>query len=403
MKNLVVGSMALVMALPALAQSSDHSQHQQTPMREKMHQHMQDKHGKGGVLHGHEHKHDHGKTAAQSNANVLPGYNQNSNDKLDDWSAANERVHKAGGWKAYAKEIADAQKAKQQAHGMHRAPVLELKSAIDQAMQLNPALAQTLASIGSAEDSYLTLTPHQREAISQRERLIAGVKERYFTAVAAQEQAHYKATINEAAAVAAELALRMRKTGNLNFEHQAKDQLSHARTAVAWNNAKLRAAAEKERLAVHLQLTDKAATYSLPSRLPDLPHHFPAPPAVTQILLTENHPKAGTASNHPKSIEARAQARQALMAAENAYRIARHYRDEILPLRKKLSEENLLRYNGMLIGVFDLLSDARHQIEAVEGYLDALHAYWIADAKLQVQLAELKEDGALFRRSAWTR
>jgi len=36
----------------------------------------------------------------------------------------------------------------------------------------------------------------------------------------------------------------------------------------------------------------------------------------------------------------------------------RHYRDEIVPLRKRISEENVLRYNGMLIGIFGLLAAA---------------------------------------------
>ena len=45
-------------------------------------------------------------------------------------------------------------------------------------------------------------------------------------------------------------------------------------------------------------------------------------------------------------------------AYRTAYDLARHYRDEIVPLRKRISEENLLRYNGMLIGVFELLADA---------------------------------------------
>ena len=35
---------------------------------------------------------------------------------------------------------------------------------------------------------------------------------------------------------------------------------------------------------------------------------------------------------------------------------------KIVPLRKTIADENLLRYNGMLIGVFELLADAREQI-----------------------------------------
>jgi hypothetical protein len=389
MKKIIVGSMALAIALPALAQSSGHSHHQHMPMHEKMHQHMHKKHATP--------------TSNDAGSNVLPGYQINADDKLDNWAAANERVDKAGGWKAYAQEIANDQKAQNQGKAAPTAPLLTLESALDQALRLSPGLRQSLATISTNDADYLQLSPHQREQLIQKARMDTAVKERYFAAVAAQEQANYKATVNEAAAVAAELALRMRKVGNLNFEHQAKDQLSFARTAVAWNNAVLRASSAKEQLALHLERSGKASDFSLPNKLPDLPHHFPAPSPLIQALLSEDHPIAGEASSIPASVHIRSQARQALHEAENAYRIARHYRDEILPLRKKLSEENLLRYNGMLIGVFDLLNDARHQIESVEAYLDALHRYWVADAKLTRQLAELKEDGAQFRRSAWTR
>ena len=57
--------------------------------------------------------------------------------------------------------------------------------------------------------------------------------------------------------------------------------------------------------------------------------------------------------------------REAYHAYRAAYDIARHYRDEIVPLRKRIADENLLRYNGMLIGVFELLADARAQIASV--------------------------------------
>jgi outer membrane protein TolC len=66
--------------------------------------------------------------------------------------------------------------------------------------------------------------------------------------------------------------------------------------------------------------------------------------------------------------------------------IAKHQRDEVVPLKKRISEENLLRYNGMLIGVFELLADARSQITGVSQYLDALRDFWVADAELEMAL-----------------
>ena len=59
------------------------------------------------------------------------------------------------------------------------------------------------------------------------------------------------------------------------------------------------------------------------------------------------------------AIDARSEVREAYGAYRTAYDLARHYRDEIVPLRKRISDENVLRYNGMLIGVFELLADAR--------------------------------------------
>ena len=79
--------------------------------------------------------------------------------------------------------------------------------------------------------------------------------------------------------------------------------------------------------------------------------------------------------------------RETYSAYRTAYDTAKHYRDEIVPLRKKISEESLLRYNGMLISVFELLTDARDQVTAVNGYIDSLRDYWTADADLQAALS----------------
>ena len=87
------------------------------------------------------------------------------------------------------------------------------------------------------------------------------------------------------------------------------------------------------------------------------------------------------------AINARSEAREAYQTYRTAFDIARHYRDEILPLRNKISDEQLLRYNGMLIGVFELIADAREQVECVRGYIDALRDYWIAETDLQGALS----------------
>src|SRR5690606_20874189 len=86
------------------------------------------------------------------------------------------------------------------------------------------------------------------------------------------------------------------------------------------------------------------------------------------------------------AIDARSEVREAYGAYRSAFDIARHHRDEIVPIRNRIAEENLLRYNGMLIGVFELLADARAQIAAVNGYIEALREFWIAQADLELAL-----------------
>ncbi len=86
------------------------------------------------------------------------------------------------------------------------------------------------------------------------------------------------------------------------------------------------------------------------------------------------------------AINARSEVRDSYQGYRTSYDIVRHYRDEIVPIRKRIAEENQLRYNGMLIGVFDLLADARAQIASVNAYIEALRDFWLAQSDLQMAL-----------------
>lgn len=86
------------------------------------------------------------------------------------------------------------------------------------------------------------------------------------------------------------------------------------------------------------------------------------------------------------AIRARSEVREAYSAYRTSYDLARHYRDEIVPLRKQISDEILLRYNGMLIGVFELLDDARDQINSVNAAIEAQRDYWLAETDLRMAI-----------------
>ena len=86
------------------------------------------------------------------------------------------------------------------------------------------------------------------------------------------------------------------------------------------------------------------------------------------------------------AVDARSQVREAFAGYRSAYNIARHHRDEIVPLKKRISDEQLLRYNGMLISVFELLADAREQVASVNASIEAQRDFWTADSALQAAM-----------------
>ena len=94
------------------------------------------------------------------------------------------------------------------------------------------------------------------------------------------------------------------------------------------------------------------------------------------------------------AVNARSDVREGYAAMRTAYDTAKRYRDEIVPLRKKISDESLLRYNGMLISVFELLADAREQVASVSAAIAAQRDFWVAENELQGALT-----GAPFHRA----
>jgi outer membrane protein TolC len=86
------------------------------------------------------------------------------------------------------------------------------------------------------------------------------------------------------------------------------------------------------------------------------------------------------------AINARSEVRESYSAYRTSHDLAKHYRDEVVPVKKRISEENLLRYNGMLISVFELLADSREQVTSVTAYVQALRDFWIAETNLQSAL-----------------
>lgn len=91
----------------------------------------------------------------------------------------------------------------------------------------------------------------------------------------------------------------------------------------------------------------------------------------------------------------RATARQARARVTSAHARARKFEEVILPAQRRVSEQTLLQYNAMQIGVFQLLAARRDVLEVELARIETLREYWTAVGALDALLAgvEVKATG----------
>jgi outer membrane protein TolC len=86
------------------------------------------------------------------------------------------------------------------------------------------------------------------------------------------------------------------------------------------------------------------------------------------------------------AVNVRSQAREAYRVYRASYDVAKQYRDDVLPLRKTISDEMMLRYGAMQVDVFSLLTEARQRLAANVAAIEAQRDFWLADANLRAAL-----------------
>ena len=106
-----------------------------------------------------------------------------------------------------------------------------------------------------------------------------------------------------------------------------------------------------------------------------------------------------TARVREVAVNARSEAREAYHGYRTAYDLARHYRDEVVPLRKFINNEIVLRYSGMLASVWDLLADTRQQVMSINSAIEAQRDFWLAETDLQTTLTGTSSGGLAVMRS----
>lgn len=92
--------------------------------------------------------------------------------------------------------------------------------------------------------------------------------------------------------------------------------------------------------------------------------------------------EAAVATVRETALVARSETRLAWTGYEAAWQNARRYRDTVLPMQQRATDEVLLRFNGMLTGPFEVIAQAQEQAAAAQRAQEALRDFWLADARL---------------------
>jgi cobalt-zinc-cadmium efflux system outer membrane protein len=103
-----------------------------------------------------------------------------------------------------------------------------------------------------------------------------------------------------------------------------------------------------------------------------------------QALIGRLEAQERQADRHLAGVSATARSEVRLAHAElrAAREIVDQYRKVVLPLRERIVGEGQLRYNGMLLGLYQLLQLKQDEIESQARYIAAVRDYWIARADL---------------------
>lgn len=87
------------------------------------------------------------------------------------------------------------------------------------------------------------------------------------------------------------------------------------------------------------------------------------------------------------AIDVRSAAREVASRVESAHARARRYAEVLVPSQRRVTEQTVLHYNAMQLGIFQLLQVRRDQLDVELAYAETLREYWTAAAELEALLA----------------
>lgn len=245
----------------------------------------------------------------------------------------------------------------------------------------------TWVSVPALASESVELRSTRVQAADEVVAMLFAARRAWVYAVAARQSVVYLEDVLAAAEVGRDVMQNMRQIGNATELEFLRAQSVYADALASLTAAQAAAAIERERLVQAMGLWGaEAERVRLPERLPNLPITAVGPDglearAVSQRFDVRVGRLEGLAGE--AGVNARADVRSAWLAYRAEYDLAKHSLEAIVPLAQRVSAEQLKLYNGMLVGVMDLIADATQRTNAVSAALHAQRNFWLAEIELQ--------------------
>ena len=308
-----------------------------------------------------------------------------------DWRKANDDVaqFKRGHVDVLKWESANDKAQTDQPYAAPDIWITSADAAVRQAWRARPELVHSLSQLGAqnqeqlAQGRGLEIAPAVRRRVEDLDAVLdvaADARKAWLTAVAAGLTLKQQRDMQESIAAAAELARRMARVGNWSRMEQAQWQAKLGKVKLQTLKAEIEAKHAQSALLKVTKLWGVVSSVGLADVMPQMPQQVLSPASFQQKLtaLRGVLPRS-------EGQKAATNAQLAFDIYTASYQAAQMSKDE-LTLQQFINDEVVLRYNGMLLSVWDLLTQTNELMQAQVGAINAQRDFLMAETDLQFVL-----------------
>lgn len=309
--------------------------------------------------------------------------------ELQDWRAANDAVaqFKRGHIDLLKWERANLATAPAAAPGQPGLMLMAPEDMVRQAWARHPDLVKVQNRLGPQT---VQLVAHGRldavdpsvqrsaEDLGELLEVANEARKAWVEAVAARKALRFRQAAVVSAEAGNELGRRMVGVGNWSPLQAAPLQLALSGAQADLLRAQLASKQADGALRKILKLGAAPVVLGLPDAFPEFPAQaFSREQWAQRLVAVQAFLPGAAAALHQVASE------EVFEVYHTGHALARAATADVLPLRRFITQETLLHYNGMLKSVWDLLDEVRNQATAEVDAIDALRDFWLAEADLQ--------------------